>query len=291
MDKKAVGIRSAIGNIFVSVAFCFGLLLSSGHAQTWNSNAGGYNTGYGTVYGSFGLAMATQNMYNTMQMNMQRSIMRSAMIKKWGLAAVEKAERAARGSSGTSSSSGQSSAGPVVSAPPPVPKKYGVFKPETTVEPGKNIADALGETPEEKALLKKIVQATKTSFETQPSAAKLKNNLAGAFAFFIVATSTIYHEAEEPSDETVETLFYAINQSLDEIPEFGRMPNREKQKLYNTLIGMAAIPLATYTEGKGNGDAATIKTARQLAGELIKIVLKVEPDKVRFANGTITFGN
>ncbi len=66
------------------------VLASSAMAQTWNSNAGGWNTGYGTVYGSFGSAMATQNMYNTMQLNIQRATMRQAMINKWGLAAVEK---------------------------------------------------------------------------------------------------------------------------------------------------------------------------------------------------------
>ncbi|MDP1823502.1 MAG: hypothetical protein Q8L48_09675 [Archangium sp.] len=35
------------------------LLAAPCFAQSWNSNAGGWNTGYGTVYGSFGSAMAT----------------------------------------------------------------------------------------------------------------------------------------------------------------------------------------------------------------------------------------
>jgi len=61
------------------------------NAQTANTYGGGYSTGYGTVYGSFGQAMATQNIYNTMQMQMQKTTMRNTMIKKWGLAAVEKA--------------------------------------------------------------------------------------------------------------------------------------------------------------------------------------------------------
>lgn len=34
-------------------------LAGSIEAQTWSSNAGGWNTGYGTVYSSFGLTIAT----------------------------------------------------------------------------------------------------------------------------------------------------------------------------------------------------------------------------------------
>jgi hypothetical protein len=262
-------------------------------AQTWNSNAGGYNTGYGTVYGSFGLAMATQNIYNTMQMNMQRTMMRSAMIKKWGVAAVEKAEREARsGSSGvTRSSSNSTSSSPKIGVPPPrVVRNYGVFRPDATIDTGKTIGDALGETPEEKALLKRIYQATKTAFEAQAASKGWKNNIAGAFTFFIVATSTIYHQSEDPSDETVDALYQAINESLDEIPEFGKMANRDKQGLYNTLIGFAAIPLATYTEGKEGNSAETVETSRKLAGMLMLLVLKIEPEKVRFENGTLKMG-
>jgi hypothetical protein len=46
-----------------------------------------------TVYGTFGQAFATQNIYNTMQM--QKTMARNLMIKKWGLAPVGKAEREA----------------------------------------------------------------------------------------------------------------------------------------------------------------------------------------------------
>lgn len=44
------------------------LLAVPAFAQSWNSNAGRWNTGYGTVYGSFGYAMGRQNIYNTTQM-------------------------------------------------------------------------------------------------------------------------------------------------------------------------------------------------------------------------------
>jgi len=259
--------------------------------QTYNSNAGGWNTGYGTVYGSFGLAQATQNIYNTTQMNIQRLMMRQAMIKKWGLAAVEKAEREAKSGSTTATRNAASErSGPIVSAPP-VKRNLGLFKPNPSIDPGKNIADALGDSPEEKNLIRQIVTATKTSFEGQPAAGRMKNRVSGALTFFVIATSGIYNDSDDPNDEAALILFDAIDQSLDEIPEFGAMSDVNKQELYNTLIGMAAIPLATYMEGQQNGDAATVQSARRLAGELLRMVMKVEPEKVRYSNGSWRFGN
>lgn len=259
-------------------------------AQTYNSNAGGWNTGYGTVYGSFGYAMATQNLYNSVQMQMQRLTMRQAMIKQFGLAAVEKAEREARAGRSTSSAASNSS-GPVIQSPPPIPKNYGRFTPDASVNTGKIIADALGETPQEKQLYTQIYSTTKTAFEQQAASKGWKHNVAGAFTFFLVGNATIYHDGGEPSDETVAAIYQAINQSLDEIPEFGKMPNRDKQGFYNTLIAFTGMPLATYTEGKQNGDEATVKVARQLAGEMIRLVLKTDPELVRFENGSLTIGN
>src|SRR5262245_10613251 len=151
---------------FAAVAFAFAFaVLTTGvaSAQTWNSSSGGYNTGYGTVYGTWGQAFATQNIYNTMQMQMQKTMMRNAMIKKWGLAAVERAEREA--ASGSSSSRAKTS-GPVVS-PPAVVRNYGVFRPDPTVDTAKAFADALGETPEEKKLISQIYIATKAAYEKE----------------------------------------------------------------------------------------------------------------------------
>ncbi|MBX3281804.1 MAG: hypothetical protein KF756_04930 [Acidobacteria bacterium] len=268
----------------VLLAFVFTGITS---AQTYDSSSGGYNTGYGTVYGSFGLAMATQNIYNSMQMNMQRTMMRSAMIKKWGRVAVEKAEANTR--SGKTSTRASDASGPVVTQVPPIPKNYGTFRPDATVNTGKTIADALGDSPEEKQLYIKIYTATKEAYEKEAAAKGWKNSIAGAFTFFIVSNATVFQDAtEEPNAEMLDALYQAINQSIDEVPEFGKMANRDKQSLYNTLIAFAGIPLATYAEGKQNGDESTVKIASQLAGQLIKLVLKIDADRIKISGGMIT---
>jgi hypothetical protein len=243
-------------------------------AQVWNSNAGGWNTGYGTVYASFGVAMATQGMFNTMQLNMQRAMARQAMIDKFGLAAVEKAEREAKSGKPTSAP-----AGLTVDAPPPPPKNLGVFKPgKSTV--AKQLGDAIGSTAEEKAAITLVVNATREAFESEPDTKPWRNNVAGALTFFLVGNLVIATGADEPSDASTQALFQAINQTLDASPEFAKASAKEKQQLYDTLIGFTGLPLAIFTDAKDRGDEAQAKQAQQLSAKLLELVLKVDAREI-----------
>lgn len=260
------------------------------NAQTRNTYGGGYSTGYGTVYGSFGQAMATQNIYNTMQMQMQKTMARNAMIKRWGLAAVEKAEREAK----SGSTSGAKSSGPstssnakIVVPPPPVVRNHGVFRPDATVDTGKALADALAETPEEKALIKRIYTATKAAYEKEAALKGWKNNIAAGLTFFTVTAMTVYHDAAEPGDDAVNNYFKVVNGALDEMPEFAAVSNKDKQGFNNMLIGFSGLLLAGYVEGKQNNDAATLATYKKLGGMLIEMVLKTDPENIRLENNQI----
>ncbi|MFZ5443125.1 MAG: DUF6683 family protein [Myxococcota bacterium] len=243
-------------------------------AQTWNSNAGGWNTGYGTVYGSFGLAMATQNIYNTTQLNLQRAMARQAMINRWGKEAVEKAEREAK--SGKQVTLGETP----VAAPLPAAKNVGAFKPgRSTVS--KQLGDALGTTPDEKQAFAQLVDATKAAFESQPETQRWKNNVAGALTFFLISNLTVAADAPEPSDETSQALFNAINLALDATPDFAKASAKDKQQLYELLIGFTGLPLALYTEAKERGDQQQVQQARELAAQLIQLVLKTDVKSIQ----------
>ncbi|HQZ82664.1 MAG TPA: hypothetical protein PLR83_05545 [Pyrinomonadaceae bacterium] len=251
-------------------------------AQTYNSNSGGWNTGYGTVYGSFGLAMATQNIYNTMQMQMQRSMMRQAMIRKWGKAAVEKAERNASGRSTQSAASSPSRAasGPVVEAPR-VPKNYGRFIASAGIDTPSVFANALGENEQERELYKKIVSESISLLNSEAAKKGWKNDIAGAMTIFILTNSILYNDTEDPSDEFAQALYDSVQASIDELPEFEKLANKDKQGLYNTLLALSGIPLTFYADAKQRNDPDAIATARKLAGEMLKMVFKTEPERLR----------
>src|SRR5258705_3657901 len=277
-----------IGNHKKLAALTFALtFLSVGITNAQTPNAYGYSTGYGTVYGSYGLASTMQSMYNVARAQSQRSTARNAMIKKWGLAAVEKAEPEAgsRSSSGTKSSATSNSH--IVVPPPPVVRNHGVYRPDPSVDTGKALADNLADTPEEKALIKRIYAATKDAYEKEAALKGWKNNIGAGLTFFTVTAMTVYHDAEAPSDEAVNTYYQVMNVALDEMPELATVANKDKQAFNNMLIGFSGMLLAIYTEGKQNNDAAELATSKKLAGMLIQLVLKTDPQNLRIENGQI----
>jgi len=261
--------------------------LSVGITNAQTPNAYGYSTGYGTVYGSFGLASTMQSMYNVSRAQMQRTTARNAMIKKWGLPAVEKAEREAGSRSSTGTKTSTSSNPQIVVPPPHVVRNHGVYRPDPSVDTGKALADNLGDTPEEKALIKKIYADAKADYEKELALKGWKNNIAAGLTYFTVTAMTVYHDAEVPSDEAVNTYFQVMNVALDEIPEFGSVANKDKQAFNNMLVGFSGMLLAVYSEGKQNNDADTLATSKKLSGMLIEMVLKTDPKNLRIENGQI----
>lgn len=265
--------------VFASAVFLLGC--GNAHAQIQAAGGGYYVAGYGTVYGSFGQASAAQSrMYDKMKAQNRRVAERNALIQKWGLAAVEKAERDA--ASGSTTSNAQ-----IIVPPKPVIRNHGLFRPDASVDTGKALADALGDTAEQRALIKQIYTATRAAYDKEASSRSWKNNIAAGLTFFTVTAMTVYHDAEEPSDDAVVDYFKAANIALDEIPEFGKVADKDKQGFNNMLVGFSGLLLATYSEAKQTGDAAALANCRKLAGMLIEMVLKTDPENLRVENGRI----
>jgi len=258
-----------IGNYKQLVALAFVIaFLCAGDANAQIQAAGGgyYRAGYPTVYGSFGQASAAQSrMYDQVKVQTRRMTERDAQIKKWGLAAVEKAEREAAAPKGSAPSNRQ-----IVVPPPAIVRNHGVFRPDRTVDTGKALADALGGSPEEKALIKQIYEATKTLYEKEAAQRGWKNNLAGGLTFFTATAMTVYHNAEEPSGEAANTYYKVMNLALDEIPEMSTAANKDKQGLNNTLVGFSGILLRLF--------GSETKQRRKYACQLQKTRRNVDRD-------------
>jgi hypothetical protein len=241
--------------IALLAAFLFSLG-SSAEAQI--NNYGSFTTALGQVNGNIYNAMSRQIQY----MDMMRAKKRPSTARS------------------APAQTPPPRSGAIVS--PSAPKYYGKFRPNPRASSISTIVDTLGETAEEKALLKQVIGSVKATFEKEAAAKGWNNNVAGAMTFFLAATVTIYHDSAEPSDATAASIYDAVNRAIDEVPEFGRASDTDKQQIYETLIAFGAIPLATYTEGKQNGSAETVESARKLAGELIRIVLKTDPETIHF---------
>jgi hypothetical protein len=244
---------------------------SSANAQgMYSSSSGGWNTGFGTVYGSHGYALATQDMYRVMQRQANQNMIRD----------VTK-------SSSRTKNTGSSSGSKTVAPPARVVRNYGVFRPDATVDTGKALADSIGETPEEKAFLKKIFTATKTFYEKEAAAKGWKNNIAGSLTFFTATAMTVYHDGDEPSADAANNYFKAVNSALDEMPDLAKATNKEKQAFNNVLIGFSGILLTGYTEAKQTNNAETLDSSKKLAGMLIELILKTNPENITIKDNQI----
>lgn len=242
------------------------MLLVSGEAGAQTSNPWGYNTGYGAVYGNYGLAQTMQSMYNV---------------------ARAQSRNRAESPASTPSTDGNGSVPQTAHPEPAVVRNHGKYIPQPAGDNGNAFANGLGSTPEERALIKQIYAATKTAFDKEAAARGWKNNIAAGLTFFTVTAITSYHDAGEPSEEAAAAYFKLINATLDEIPELGRASNKDKQNFNNMAVGFAGLLLAGYTEAKQNNDAAALATNKQLAAMLIEMVLKTKPENLRLENGSI----
>src|SRR5687767_2858805 len=234
------------------------LIVGTANAQIQAAGGGYYRAGYPTVYGSFGQASVAQSrMYDQVKVQNRKATERDILIQKWGLAAVEKAERDA--------AAGRSANAKIVVTPPPVVRNYGVFRPDNTLDTGKTLADNLADTPEEKALIKQIYTAAKAFYDKEAAAKGWKNNVAGGLTFFTATAMTVYHDVDEPSAEATDKHFKAVNSALDAIPEYATVANKDKQGFNNMLIGFSGMLLAGYSEAKQNKDANALATSKKLA--------------------------
>lgn len=102
--------------------------------------------------------------------------------------------------------------------------------------------------------------------------------------FFANGTS---YRTEVKADEAAKTYFQVMNVALDEMPEWANVTNKDKQAFNDMLIGFSGMVLAVYTEGKQNNDDATLATSKKLAGMLIEMILKTDPENLRIENGQI----
>jgi hypothetical protein len=98
---------------------------------------------------------------------------------------------------------------------------------------------------------------------------------------------TVYRDAGEPSDSAVVNYFKTLNSALDETPEFAQLSNKDKQGFNNVLVGFGGILLAGYNEAKQNNDAEALSASKKLAGMLIQMVLKTDPENLRIEDDQI----
>lgn len=164
------------------------------------------------------------------------------------------------------------------------------FKPTAGSQTFDLLAESLGTTQQEKLFLKELFRATRTAFEKEVKAKGRSNNLTAAYTFFVATAVTVYHDDSEPSDEAIDNLWDSLNNVFVENTDLAEVSDVEKQQIYETLVAFSGLLLAGHMEGKSSRDSETLQLYRQLAGFMIQLVLKTDPDKIRFAKDGLNLG-
>lgn len=142
----------------------------------------------------------------------------------------------------------------------------------------KEFADKLGNNASEREQMLQAITTAKTEIFEQRYASKgWKNNVAGAYTFFVSGVSYVW-TGKVPDGAAEDRLFAQMSQTL--APDLAGVSDREKATLYNTLIGSISLPLLLYIDAEQTGNQAQMEQARTLAAQYSREILKMEPEQV-----------
>lgn len=194
--------------------------------------------------------------------------------------------RARRGSGNSSAANSRAPETPV--ADPESPKKSAAqiaaatrFRPTGTQLTTRELANASGNTPEEKQQMFKIMGTALTLYETEARRLGRPNDFALALAVALAYNSSIYNGTPEPSDARLFEIGDAIGELMAENNVFGGTSDKQKQEMYESMVIFTMLVQAGSSEAKQNGDAAGLETYRQLAGKILQNMSGMPPENIR----------
>lgn len=147
------------------------------------------------------------------------------------------------------------------------------FTPVAGDDSVKQLADSLGNTPEERQQILQLAGAGKDLF-AQKYKGRWDNTLAGAMTFFVVSAYIVSTE-QQPAAAAEAELFASLDTMLAQ-SEIGRASNKEKTALYNTLLASAGLPLVVHVEAKQGKNAALVAQAKAMAAGFSRKLFKME---------------
>lgn len=204
--------------------------------------------------------------------------------------------RARRGSA--NSAAANSRADETRVAEPESPKKSAAqiaaatrFRSTGTQLTTRELANASGNTPEEKEQMFKIMGAALTLYETEARRLRRPNDFALALAVALAFNSSIYNGTPEPGDARLFEIGDAIGELMAENNVFGGITDKQKQEMYESMVIFTMLVQAGASEAKQNGDAAGLETYRQLAGKVLQNISGMPPEKIRLDTEAVAADN
>lgn len=149
-----------------------------------------------------------------------------------------------------------------------------------------SIADELsaGGTAETKQQMPLIISALMTEYEKAARAQGKPNDLALATTAALVYNSSIYNGTPEPADARIMEIRDAMAELMVEDGTLASLTDRQKQVLYEKLVISTMLAKAGYEEAQKSGDKTTMAAYRELAGQTLRAVSGMPPEKIDFSD-------
>lgn len=173
---------------------------------------------------------------------------------------------------------------PVKTPAPIIVNNYSniTFNPINNAGTDRDLASTLTNNRTEQEALVEVFKVTKTTYEAEAAKKGKSNDVAMATTFFIASCLTVYHDAPEPSEAAIDSLYNALAESMNEDETFARTSNLDKQILHDKLIYLSGLVLGGYTAGNHQNNEATVQIFRYLGGVCLRSLLQLDPDKLSF---------
>ena len=145
----------------------------------------------------------------------------------------------------------------------------------------RELANASGNTPEEKAQMFKLMSTALTLYETEARRLGRPNDFALALAVALAVNSNVYNGRPEPEEARLLELGDAIGELMAEDNVFGGITDKQKQEMYESMVIFTMLVQAGSNEAKQKGDATEVATYRELAGKVLQNISGMSPEKIR----------
>lgn len=259
---------------------CLGLLLTAAATSLSAQYSGPYRGGGGTHWGS--ASRATSNLL------LNRAIQRQGNRLRQGLTGSRRAAPAPR-----PTVRGKASSAPGKAARPSAPAVTVGSTRFTPVAPSivpQELALAAGNTPERQREMRRYFENCLTIYEEDRRQKGLPvKDVALAVSYFIGASYNVYNGGSSFSTTGGKALQAQVRQALTEDGEFARLPNAEKQRMYETMAVMGVFVLHSAGLADENGSKALKAMARDVAKDNLERLLHTPVSRVKITDAGITF--
>jgi hypothetical protein len=116
---------------------------------------------------------------------------------------------------------------------------------------------------------------------------RLKHNLAGAFNFLFAQAWYVLKDGQSLNDAQRENMLEQLNDAIVAGLNERRLSDLEKQELYEAAVLAGSVMVGLYNEGKDLGRPEQVRTARELARELLGQMMAISLDKVRVTDTAV----